>query len=820
MVRGIRPSCSPQGPSRQNHYVPEWYQAGFGVTGSDNWLLNLLPSGRRPDGSPIVFVPRQRPPKACFWERDLYITRFGEQFNDQIETVLFQDIDDFGAAAVRAFLSGDPVQVHRQYEALFAYLGAQKLRTPKGLDWIRSRYPALSQVELMVELQHLRQMFGTLWAESVREIVSAEDAGVKFLVTDHPLTTFNVALSDKAPQLVYPHDAPIAWNGTQTLFPLDANHLLILTHVSYAKAPDDVVLAARRVNARHFGDTLMRTDALIRSRRLDTGQVTAINAWLKSRASRYIAAGRAEWLYPERTHPVERAELAKMLRPPEGELWHFGGEIHISYADGTFGYRDEFGRTSKDHEFVAKDAPAAPPAAEAPCPCGSGESYRACCLDRAAWERPPWDVMSLRERNLAFVRALTGVLGLDQETPWVSVQRGLSEEQVARLHRIAQYLWPESTDLAELLPRPAAGRTRAVYMGPSDPRTVAMSVISLVPLFDQVLVMDPFLTPRNLRPEYSPVTTPGAHKQQLLKNAIFWLTLAPLIDAGKVVVFPDPGDVSPQFQDAMRTMAEQRTAEWQMDPKDLDELRWLGRDDFERSLLVLHDEALRSMFKDASPGLSDVQVQGVIDEVRQQGERDPFALLQILAFGERGAQHHVMRCTNLELALFIAQLTEAVIVTDVRALWTHLHLHTRATLASGEAIQASHEPLRFRTSLYPLDALTIAAQSPAQAVHDAMRDLKMAAEKRADDATTRARTEVLQATLGELCPDSDCLVHPELQTTMTLTPSIPPYGFESPTAQRLVVGFGRDDVPVSLRLAFFRQTDKCDVAEAPEVATK
>ena len=61
MARGIRPSHSPQGPSRQNHYVPEWHQAGFGVNGDDNWLLNLSPSGRRPDGSPIIFVPRQRP---------------------------------------------------------------------------------------------------------------------------------------------------------------------------------------------------------------------------------------------------------------------------------------------------------------------------------------------------------------------------------------------------------------------------------------------------------------------------------------------------------------------------------------------------------------------------------------------------------------------------------------------------------------------------------------------------------------------------------------------------------------------------------------
>jgi hypothetical protein len=800
------PPRPPQGPSRQNHYVPEWYQAGFGVAGADNWLLNISTPRLRPDGSPIPCVPRQRPPKSCFWEEDLYITRFGEQINDQIETVLFQGIDDFGANAVRAFIRGDMVEMHQHLAALFAYLGAQKLRTPKGLDWIRSRYPALSQLELMVELQHLRQMFGTLWAESVREIVCAEHAGVKFLVTDHPVTTFNAVLPDDAPQLAYPHDAPITWNGSQTLFPLDANHLLILTHVPYAKAPHAVEAASKRINARYFGNTLMRTDALIRSRQFDTDAVIAVNAWLKSRAHRYIAAGQREWLHPERYQPVDLSRLAQLLRPPEDGLWHFGGEIHIGYKDGTFGYRDEYGRTSREHEFVAKVAPATPPAAEASCPCGSGRAFGACCLPRAPWERPPWDVLSLRERNLGFIRAVTGVLGLDQGTPWTTVQRELTDEQVARLHRIAQGLWPEGTDLVSLLPRPGKVHTRAVYMGPSDPRTVAESVIALVPLFDQILVMDPFLSSRNIRPEYSPVTVPAQHKQQFLKNVLFWLTLAPMIEAGKVVVFPDPGDLSPEFEYAMRNMALERTAEWNMDPAEIDELRWLVRDDFERSLLQLPDEALLPMFSKSSPELSETQARDAIAYMRSKREGDPFALLQILGVGEQSAQYLVMRCVNLEVALFMAQSTGAVIVTDVRALWTHLHLHTRAAQVASEAVLPPSAPIRFRAPLNPFDALAVAETPSAVAARDALRDLQAAADTRVDSARTE-HLEAIRSRMDGLVEAAQGLTNPELQVAVTLTPSIPPSGFESPTAQRLVVGFGRDDAPVFLGLAFFRQTE-------------
>jgi hypothetical protein len=60
-----------QKPSRENHYVPEWYQRGFRVGDADAWLLDISPPRLRPDGSAILVAPRPRSPKACFWEKDL-----------------------------------------------------------------------------------------------------------------------------------------------------------------------------------------------------------------------------------------------------------------------------------------------------------------------------------------------------------------------------------------------------------------------------------------------------------------------------------------------------------------------------------------------------------------------------------------------------------------------------------------------------------------------------------------------------------------------------------------------------------------------------
>lgn len=811
----------PQGPSRENHYVPEWYQKGFSPAGVFNFFLDLEPR-YRPDGSPIPFVPRRKSSKGCFWEIDLYTTRFGEYVNDQIETVLFKGIDDIGAKAIRAFADADPVQMHRNYQALFAYLGAQKIRTPKGLSWIQSRYPALSQVELMTELQYLLHLYGTIWAEAVREIVSAEDSDVKFLVSDHPVTTFNAAWPLNLDSRINPNDAPVALNGTQTIFALDANHCLILTHLPYAKAPNEVPLTTKRENARNFASTLIRTDALVRSRRLSTDEVIAINHVLKSRARRYIAASESEWLYPEKLAPADLNRISNVLLPPQDELWHFGGETYIGYKDGTVDYRDALGRTSKAYELVAKPLPSSEPTGGDPCPCGSGVSFDACCRSLPPWERPPWNAMSLRERNLGFIRAVVGILGMDTGKDWDDVRRDLSDEQVIRIHNVVRTLWPEDTDIASLLPRPNSRTVRAVYMGPSDPRTVASSVISLMPLFDQVLVLDPFLNPIYMRPEFSPIESPTQHKQQLLKNVLFLLMLEPLIREGKLILFPDPGNMSFEFQDSMRRMAEERTADWRPSDKDMDAFKWLGRDDFQRTLACFPDHVLRQLARDANPDADEGDLGLFVTGMRVRQQEDHLSLMQILPAGESGAQSLVLRCVNLELALFVAQLTGAVIVTDVKPLWDHLHRHTRA---KGSAVVTDHgtkvDQLTFRTNVHPVDALFVSDTSEAASVRKALLEIQAGSLQRVAPDHLQDLIAVFRQRLGRIpALTDDQAQSPNAIDDIAFQLSIPERGFESATVQRLIVSFGRDGAPVSAGVALFRASAPSAEEDADELEQK
>src|SRR5258708_37803604 len=222
--------------TRHNHYVPIWYQKGFAGPGTSLHYLDLnppttvLPNGRSIAARPLTY----RAPKSCFWSEDLYTTRFGNILNDEVERFLFGKIDDLGARAVRAFASGDLVAIHNLFQHFFEYLDAQKLRTPKGLDWIKSRYPNLNQLGLMIEMQALRRMHCTMWFESVKEIVSAEQSDVKFIVTDHPVTVYNSACPPNSSACKYPDDPGIEMKGSQTVFALDANHCLILTNLEYA----------------------------------------------------------------------------------------------------------------------------------------------------------------------------------------------------------------------------------------------------------------------------------------------------------------------------------------------------------------------------------------------------------------------------------------------------------------------------------------------------------------------------------------------------------------------------------------------------------
>ncbi|MHC6157007.1 DUF4238 domain-containing protein [Bradyrhizobium elkanii] len=458
--------------SRNNHYVPQWHQEGFFEPGKDKLAyLDLKPDRKvLADGRVITFNDRfTHPTSQCFCQKDLYSTFFGTSVNDEIERRLFGDIDRRGSHAVRAFAADDVDEWRTQFQTLFEYIDIQKIRTPKGLDWLKAQYPTLTQNDLMFEMQGIRMMHCTIWVEAVREIVSAESSDVKFIVSDHPVTIYNYAAPPQASLCAYPLDPTIALKASQTIFPLTRDFCLILSNLEYAQDPATEPLR-KRTFARNFRSSVVRADALIRTRKLSAHEVAKINLIIKARAGRYVAAGRKEWLYPETTVSESWSDLRETLLPPKDKLWNFGGEIFMRYEDGSVHYQDEFGRTEKEWELLKKTPPEAPRPQD-PCGCGSGNRFEVCCKGKPSELRPTWSEVSIRERNIMLYNGIANVLDLRSDKDWLTVRRELTDEKISKVYSLYRMLWPLETDLLQLLPKPD-GTVRAVYTGSIHPDAI------------------------------------------------------------------------------------------------------------------------------------------------------------------------------------------------------------------------------------------------------------------------------------------------------------------------------------------------------------
>jgi hypothetical protein len=119
-------------------------------------------------------------------------------------------------------------------------------------------------------------MHCTIWTEGVREIVSAEDADVKFIVSDHPVTIYKYAVPPGRQACTCPDDPTIASKPSQTIFPLTRNAWLVLTNIEYAQDPSTSP-PEKRTFARNLRQSMVQTDAFIRTRKLSTEDVARIN---------------------------------------------------------------------------------------------------------------------------------------------------------------------------------------------------------------------------------------------------------------------------------------------------------------------------------------------------------------------------------------------------------------------------------------------------------------------------------------------------------------------------------------------------------------
>ncbi|WMT72004.1 DUF4238 domain-containing protein [Bradyrhizobium sp. Ash2021] len=661
--------------TRNNHYVPQWYQEGFFEVGQNTLAyLNMKPPQRvLSDGRVITERALfEAPTSRAFCQLDLYSTFFGTSINDEIERHLFGNIDAKGANAIRAYAGSDVGEWHRHFQTLFEYIDIQKTRTPKGVDWLKAQYPTLTQNDLMAEMQGIRMLHCKIWAEGVREIVSAEDADVKFITSDHPVTIYNHAAGPDSQDCAYPNDPAIALKASQTIFPLDRNFCLILTNLEYARDPATKPLD-KRTFARNYRQSMVRTDAFIRTRKLSSQEVNRVNYVIKRRARRFIAGGRKEWLSPEKYVVEPWNEFRTTLLPPNDGLWHFGGEMYAKFEDGRVHYQDEFGRTEKERDFLKKRLPTEPLKPGDLCGCGYGRTFEACCMLKPVPLRPAWSERSIRERNMMLQNGIVNVLGLDGDKDWTQVRRDLTDEQISKIYRLYEGLWPLETDLLALLPKPD-GMARAIYTGSIHPTTITDFALGASLYFGEVIIEHPFVHAGTLADKFNPVKNPRAYRGEFLKAVVFFFTVMPLVELGLVNLIPDPCSFDAHLRDQMLHMAKSRTAGTRIDHRNEPRIERLMKEDTQRNILSFPREVLRSQISRAMPNIDTARQEETLNYIEQLKESDPLAVLQkdSLAGGEGGQLSMMKLAPNFEITMYLAQATGASIVTDSPFRWNEI----------------------------------------------------------------------------------------------------------------------------------------------------
>jgi hypothetical protein len=295
-------------------------------------------------------------PIICFKEDHLYTLRFGEFALDVVEKHFFGDLDYRGSEAVEFFRDYELRDgAHEAFNNLIPYMGAQKVRTPKGLDFLRKLTGESDHHATLGMMGELFQMHATLWTESVWEIICCDNTSTKFIISDHPVTTYNKGQFPGSLACRYPLDSPVECVGTHTIFPLNLNRCLVITNLGYVRNPK-INPIRQRENPRYFQQSTFDLRKIQTDRQIGEDYVNAINHVIKTRAKRYIAAGKREWLYPEnhlRTRMWDKVGGKDFLMPDPRKV-QFTTDFVAGFNDGSAWGHDEYGRLSDENDPEVK----------------------------------------------------------------------------------------------------------------------------------------------------------------------------------------------------------------------------------------------------------------------------------------------------------------------------------------------------------------------------------------------------------------------------------------------------------------------------------
>jgi hypothetical protein len=310
-----------------------------------------------------------------------------------------------------------------------------------------------------------------------------------------------------------------------------------------------------------------------------------------------------------------------------------------------------------------------------PCPCGSGKKYKHCHLGQPlpkTGKSSPHRELSLHERNRILLHAATDIFGFSKGRSWVDFKRKISGREIRELYRVQASLWTPETDWAAIVPPPNE-KLRALYLGDVRPELTLQNIIRFSLYSDEIFVVDPFMNPWIIKPQYNPLENPDQYKSDTIKLVYFLFQLEPWIESGMVKLVPDPGDINVNIKWDTIELARARWGSRKPDKQDLEDAHGAGRAELARVLYALPDDKLLAAVERSGTVLTEQKKAQLLRYARQKLRDDPIAWEQSIADNPDEGQMSFFRGgANLETALLISDLTGAFPYTNMRTRWQEI----------------------------------------------------------------------------------------------------------------------------------------------------
>jgi len=489
-----------------------------------------------------------------------------------------------------------------------------------------------------------------MWTEAIWEVVSAASSEVKFIVSDDPVTFYNYAAQ---PSTVADEPA-LEMVGTQTVFPLSLDLCLILTHRQLALDPTGVDPKQSRINARYYDTAIFSSDGVIFDRRLSEPEVLRINCLLKSQATRYVAAARKEWLYPERVAEIkcEWPDFQSVLLPPRAQI-HFTQSIFFGYKDGSMKGYDPYGRDITDEEEIA----------------GMKKSMLAVkrLFRKDKFSEYLTDLLdkhpqpTLQEQNNILLKGIADIFGISEIDVLSDLRETIDADQVKKLYMLIEDLWPVGTETLRHFHK--GNGSSILYAGEMDAFSLCENLLPLTAYCDHIYLTSPFPHPCCLNEEYNPLNIPQKYLATTYESLICILLMQPWIETEQVRIIPNPLAIDFAFRALTIDSIKRRKGQLEFNPNDLSVLSHIINE-HERTLCMAPNESLRHMIRKMMPRMPDSGVDALVEHIRDIKKHD--ITVWTVPVNKCGPQMRVTRIgENMETTLYLSQMTNTVPYTNL-----------------------------------------------------------------------------------------------------------------------------------------------------------